>query len=363
MPLIIFIDALPHSFVDETNILMGRKLNYSLLIPNIGYSSNLHWQLLENVYPDDLGSFTDWNLSDETSKKILVLAKIFAFTEKLPIFSLLIKKFFDKILPGTKFANIPFETRKHFSNMSKYLLENPGYLLSKREYKDFSYVFETGLKTFEECLGDLKESINSNKKIFSVFNYCDRIGHLYGRTSRYDSIIKEHTEKILDLVEIYQKKNPDEKVLIFSDHGMSNVTKSVNPDLEKRFGKQSETNFIYFCDSAILRVWTSEKKKEIGDYLKTLDYGELLDDNLRKKYGVTSKTFGDFIFILYDGYEFKPNYFGHGLRTKVKGLHGYYPESKDQNAVMISNCKLDDRYTYKDFYKFYMRRIMNFSDN
>ena len=144
--------------------------------------------------------------------------------------------------------------------------------------------------------------------------------------------------------------NPKEKFVVVSDHGMSEVVFSYNLQLEKRFGIQSIKKYLFFYDSVVLRVWSKDTKllNEIEIYLNSLGIGGLLSQEDRKKYCVSNKQFGDIIYILNEGNIFLPNYFGVGLRSIVKGMHGYLPDNKDQMGVVISNFHLEKSYKTKD---------------
>ena len=60
MPLSIFIDALPYNEIVSNYKNWFSDMQISELIPNIAYSSSLHWQLYCNKYPDERGIMVDW---------------------------------------------------------------------------------------------------------------------------------------------------------------------------------------------------------------------------------------------------------------------------------------------------------------
>ena len=53
MPLSIFVDALPFNEMKENYEKELSSMQIAELVPNIAYSSSLHWQLYCNKYPDD----------------------------------------------------------------------------------------------------------------------------------------------------------------------------------------------------------------------------------------------------------------------------------------------------------------------
>ena len=110
-------------------------------------------------------------------------------------------------------------------------------------------------------------------------------------------------DKLKASIEMYKEKHPDEEVLIVSDHGMSTVETKIVLGLEKRFGKQGKKSYIAYSDTAVMCIWTEDKrlKSDIGEYLKMRTEGHLLDGEERERFGATDKKFGDIIYILREG--------------------------------------------------------------
>ncbi|MDO5478755.1 MAG: hypothetical protein Q4G23_06270, partial [Clostridia bacterium] len=122
MPLSIFIDALPFNEMKENYGEWLSDMQISELVPNIAYSSSLHWQLYCNKYPDERGVLVDWVKEDEKRKSVRLVSVLFSPFEKMGMLGVLSKKFLDrKIYRKNTFANIPFNLRKHFTQKGKYL--------------------------------------------------------------------------------------------------------------------------------------------------------------------------------------------------------------------------------------------------
>jgi len=368
MPLVIFVDALPYSFVDKykSNIWMNGKAYYKLE-PNIGYSSNLHWQLFGNVYPDDIGFFTDWSYSKEPNKAVVALSRLLSFTDRIGNLGLYIKKFLDRILlQKNVFANIPFRFRPLFRQNPEYLFFSSNTTRKLDVFKEFDLILDDEIKvSFSELLVRLENSISKkNRNIFISFGFADHLGHELSRSGRYDELINSHMEKLDIQITKYLEANPSEIVVIVSDHGMSNIEKEVDLHLESYFGKESTCNFLSYKDSAIMRLYIFDKTKEqvINEYLSKSEFGHLLTKEERILYRVSNLKFGDFIFVLYDGFVFSDNWFGKTIRkSKIEyGMHGFWPKSKDQQAVVITNqpsLVKSSELTYDDFYHL-IREVM-----
>ncbi|KMY43013.1 hypothetical protein AC622_01000 [Bacillus sp. FJAT-27916] len=355
MALVVFIDALPYTFIQGNENILKSKYNFAKLTPNVGYSSNLHWQLFAGKYPDDVGFFTDWGYSQENGSKIKIMSKILRPFEVLPLAGVISKKIVDRVIPGPKLANIPSHIRSLFSEEAKYLLSKTDYIKDIDIFAGYKFLLEDEFKySFEEMMEKMSSLIEETENIMVSFSFCDKYGHLLGRGPEYDRVIDEHLVQIISLMNKYKEKWHDNNVVIVSDHGMSNVKENVSHNLEDKFGRQKKGKYVAFCDSAILRVWTwnEQLKNDIASYLESKEYGHIMSENERIRYKVTSNKFGQLIFILKEGYTFSPNYFGVGLRTKALGMHGYWPGAIDQDGVVISDLKLKNDYNYEEFFSF-----------
>lgn len=359
MALVIFIDALPYTYI--ANSKWAEEMQVSKLKPNIGYSSNLHWQLFANIYPDELGFFTDWAYEEEENKYINNLSNMLNNLDKYEYISTIIKKILDRYIFKTNaFANIPFKFRSKFKNKAQYLFFKTEYVKEIKHFENYELILQDeNNKTYDEILKIFEEKVNDNQKnIFISLNFADSLGHSYSRSEEYNREMEKHIEKLVPIIRQYNKKNVDKKIMIVSDHGMSNVIKYVDLNLESKIGKQSDTTYISYCDSAIMRIYIYDenKKKQIEEYLTKIPYGHVISNEERIYYGITDLKFGDIIFNLHDGYMFKENWFGKSLKRKVKplGMHGFWPGTLDQMAVLMMynpTEKLKEFYDYRDAYQ------------
>ena len=115
MPLSLFCDALPYSEMSVQYKDWFDKLQLAPLMPNIAYSSSLHWQLYCNKYPDERGILVDWVREPEKNKAVRILSTILRpldVNETLGWFS---RKVLDRIVfRRNMFANVPYQFRKDF---------------------------------------------------------------------------------------------------------------------------------------------------------------------------------------------------------------------------------------------------------
>ena len=359
MPLSLFIDALPYNEMKKNYANWFDNMQIAELLPNIAYSSSLHWQLYANKYPDERGVLVDWVKEPEKNKLVCFLSKVLSPLDHFGQLGMLSKKFLDRIVfRKNVFANIPFQFRKDFSEKGSYLFWDENVYKKEPIFNGYTVVSQDeGHLSFEETKFRLDKAIeDGNKNIFGVFGFADSIGHKCQRGELYSQRISGYLTRLQESIRAYKEKYPQEPVLIVSDHGMSTVKASIDLNLEKKFGKQGRNTYIAYSDSAVMCVWANDEKLGCGisEYLRTREEGHLLTEKEREFFKVTDRKFGDIIYILREGYVFENNWFGKSIRKSSAdglGMHGFWPEweARDSMAAIIlidGKEKLEERYDY-----------------
>jgi len=370
MPLSIFIDALPYNEMKLNYSNWFENIQISEMLPNIAYSSSLHWQLYCNKYPDDRGVFVDWVKEKEPKKSVRFLSTILRPLECFDKLSVISKKVLDrKIYRKNTFANLPYKFRSEFTEKGKYLFWNKKTYGKEPIFDGYTVISQDeGHRSFDETISKLNTSIeNGDENIFLVLGFADALGHLCRRGEKYSERLKPYMAELKALLDKYLTINPKESILIVSDHGMSTVNKKIDLQLEKHFGKQNKKSYIAYSDSAIMCLFIEDKKltESIKDYLLTREEGHLLTEEDRAFYKVTDRKFGDLIYILKEGNVFANNWFGKSLKKPNpdgSGMHGFWPEwtSYDQNATVIlinGEEKLEEKYIYPSAHQL-IKRVM-----
>lgn len=364
MALSIFADALPFTEVQQNYVNWFDHMQMAELVPNIAYSSSLHWQLYCNKYPDDRGCLVDWCQCREKNKSIRLLSYLLRPTDSLGLFGVVTRKLLDRyIFRRNAFANIPFKFRGDFSERGKYLFWDKNEYGKEDVFNGYSVVSQDeGHISFSQTI-ELFFYImqNNNPNIFLNTGFADALGHKCRRGELYSSRLRPYMQQIHSAIETYLNKYPDEEVLIVSDHGMSTIKNRVDLHLEEKFGLQSKRTYIAYVDSCIMCVWVYDNsiRESIKDYLSNIREGHLLSEEERCQYRASLPVFGDFIFILREGNCFENNWFGKSLRSRSadgEGMHGFWPEreARDQMAtVLLINGKrtISPVYTYPAAYK------------
>lgn len=344
--LIIFIDAFPFLYKNEIIDYIS-KINYSAkLRPELGYSSNQHWAMFSELLPDDLGYFTDWNFQFESNN---LNEKNILYLKHNNIVNFLINYPMNKL--GLFESNIPVGLKKYFFNKAIYPLSNNNNFKKLNSEISSLTLYKTKKSNEMEMISGLTKK-GLDKRSFVVINSLDQKGHMSNtKKSSYINFLRKLLIEINDLINAFVEIYGDNsKIALLSDHGMSPVKKGVDLTLENEFGRQSPNRYLYFLDSVICRIWTKDHKfkSEIKTFLNQKKFGKVINNDERIRYQITNKKFGDIVFILNEGYVFKPNFFGLGLRGLPSGMHGYNSESNIQSGVISSNIDIFTKKKYRN---------------
>jgi len=341
---IIFIDGLSYDLAKRRNLFKDLDLSdLGPITPGIGYSVNQKVELFSGLKPDEVGFFCEWGLKPSfNTTKVRRYSGLLRPIRNAYILDGLIHKMVNFWYDT---ANIPFHLIGYFSKIKDGLVYSPTsripsifkeYPIERvlvEEYGEDDIVFEEALRRIPEV-----------PLLFISIGELDLYAHHFGLGSeKYEVKLVKTIENIANLVNYYRKIRPQGYILILSDHGMAEVTQGISlNNMEKEFGEASEKTFIYFQDSTIMRVWVFDTVlyTEIEDYLQKTPFGKVLSPEERKKLGVSTPDFGSCIFILKEGYIFRPSF--HGLSLRTKAMHGYHPECKSQKTICYFSGSLQD---------------------
>lgn len=359
MPLSLFVDALPYNEMKAHYADWQADMQLGELIPNIAYSSSLHWQLYCDKYPDDRGVLVDWVRQAEKNKVVRFLSTVLAPLDKMGNLGLLSKKVLCRyIMRRNAFANIPYQFRKDFTEMGTYLFWNEKTYRTEPIFDGYTVISQDeGHRSFDLTLSLLRETVDrGDTHIFGVFGFADALGHVCRRGETYSARLRPYMDALGEVIALYREKHPDQEVLMVSDHGMSTVERKIDLKLEEHFGKQKKGRYVAYCDTAVMSIWCDDPSLEqpIRDYLATHPEGHLLTEEERAYFRATDRKFGDILYILREGNVFADNWFGKSIRKPNPdgaGMHGFWPEweAKDQMAcvaLMGGNRTLQERYDY-----------------
>lgn len=343
MPLSLFLDALPYTLIRDSYRDWLRDQQTAPVLPGIGYSANLHWQLYCGAYPDDMGFFTDWIEAREPDQGICRTADALQFLDKAPLLGGLSRKVLNR-LPRFRgcFANIPYRYRAQFCNRANYLFLHTETLAEVDLFAGYTAVLqdETQAAPEETCARISAEIETGNRKIFGAFSFPDTLGHRGPREERYRQRMRPPMECVRAVTEQYRSAFPEEEVLLISDHGMSAVAREVDAARDLGIGEESG-DYVAFYDAEILKIYLNRESSRpaLSARLADSPFGHLLTEEERTRAHVTDRRFGDLIFILKEPYSFARHWFGWNLFGPKSGygMHGFWPEQavSDHTAVAI----------------------------
>lgn len=357
--LIVFIDALPYEKAKELDSIR-LNLTSKPLTPGYGYSVNLHTELFSGKSPDEVGFFGEWLIDLESKSKSSPYRMLEKFEKIVPqcvsrVFRLGINRLFK-----AGFCYIPAKFLHYFKQAGVYPLVESGKvdsILDQFDFKEF-IADRTGLglgkkdqPTYELAM---KSIANGDKDIFVSMCDLDGLYHEFGTKS---NIIQDKLDdldnKLGKMFSKYRKKNNKEPIIVLSDHGICDVDKEVDLDLSK-FSKDIERgDLVYFYDSLYLQVWSLQENEKLLSEVDSFLLGNYplhkLNDKSRIENGITSREFGDNLYLLNEGAGFVPNFFGFRC---LKSYHGYCPSNKNSKGVLASNVDISGVEKNIDVYNF-----------
>ena len=341
--LIIFVDSLPYNLLPQTTFLNTFQEKWAIE-PGFGYSVNIHAEMFAGMSPDKVGFFGEW-LYDPDRAPGRLLKPILPLLDKL-FWPYLLNRGLQRILtlwyhPGHPMPNIPLRHLDKFSLNGIHILSPdfpyPTIFTRFQKLKVLNYkgvdmkkgkrdqlLFKRGL-----------EAIPEHPFLFVPLPDLDGFGHRFGvEASSYRQHLDRVDEWCYQLTEAYLNRYPGGHVFVVSDHGMTNVFEGVYLDIEEQIGPAHSKSYMYFSDANLLRVWVFDKllMNPLRRYLENYSYGNILNEQERLKYGLTSLSFGDFILVLDENLAFQPSTFAQNIPV---GMHGYHPTVPSQQGIAL----------------------------
>jgi hypothetical protein len=344
--LIIFIDCFPASAgASFLTALRGR----SCIRPGFGYSVNIVAELFAGTTPDELGYFNIFSYNPDNrwlrrwapALRLLAPLRHWYFGDRFAHRAL------SRVVgyPG----NIPFDYLGYFEPTGVYPFSGDFSHPTLFDVTDLpaTRVFHSDLKGVRPPLRDralidrAEASMKPGQSVFLSLSDLDAITHRHGVGSpEFENRIAELDGWLTRLISRFKDDNPDGFVTVVSDHGASNPTDTVDLAVERHFGRASPDRYMFFLDATLGRFWVPDAglRREIRQFLSEASAGQVVSETEREEYAITSRAFGDIIWLVDEGYGISPSFLGRGL---AKALHGYHPELPSQQAVFLTSGALD----------------------
>jgi hypothetical protein len=342
-PLIIFVDGFPFSILSCVNGWKGFEVQQPLQT-GLGYSINIKSEIFGGHRADDLGFFNEWQLRPHYAVQPPggTLERASLLIERIYYLDRIVHRAYAML--RHQVCNIPFRFVGYFheAGLSVFSPQFPHPTIMSRypALKVFSLATYAGRVADglrDRCVyEDAKRAVREGFPVLAAFEEFDGAGHSYGvGTPEYMDRVHEFVGWVDDLVKTFRSQNGDAgEIFLFSDHGMANVTEEAELDIERTFGRAAPDRYLYFLDATMARVWLFDPtlRESIASYLQSRNFGRLVDDETRQRYGIASRHGGDLLFLLNEGIGLCPTFFG---RRTAKALHGYDPTLANQQGVFL----------------------------
>jgi len=188
------------------------------------------------------------------------------------------------------------------------------------------------------------ESMKAHQLTVSFFSELDAIEHWNGKDSpQVNKKLVELTDYVNNLVTLFENSNPGGNVIIFSDHGMISVEKTIKLESKiKNIGLRDGSDYLSFYDATMARFWffNEESKRKIIEKLNIIKEGRILGNTELTQAGLnfTDRAYGDLIFATKPGVMISPNYFQG--KKRFREVHGHCPPSRDEYGFFLSNKQM-----------------------
>jgi len=353
----VFLDGLGYDSIEYMPFL--NSFNTYPLYSMFGYSVTCHATMYTGLYPEDHGLLFIWKRSPETSpfKGLNLLNDIPGLNNQY--IKYLITKFYKKTKRYSSYFGIPrigylpYKYWPQFDVSEKKFWNEDGYISPHKTL--FEIIRENNLiysiigmdkKLHHESYFVDSQDIPEGKDwIYLFMGDPDHFTHQY---TKYSSFLKAQLFRIDRLLEkkYHQMKDiyGDFYFIVWSDHGQLTIKERIDPyALFSSFGVNLN-NYLHAVEATIGRFWYKNniEKKTIENILLSLPCGNILNNELQKKYNVRIKdkfAWGDIIFQLNGGCVFSKTLWGN--TNKVKSTHGYLPDEKNYQGVLITNFSND----------------------
>ncbi|MEI6875661.1 MAG: alkaline phosphatase family protein [Spirochaetota bacterium] len=197
-----------------------------------------------------------------------------------------------------------------------------------------------------EAVADLKAALadGAPRMAYLYLAKMDALLHALGTGApEIDAKIEGYQATLRAVVEDARKSYDEVRLFVFSDHGMTNITRT-SPLMAAidASGLVFGEDYAAVYDSTMARFWFIKEgaRERIMKVLEGHPDGRILDDATLRDWGVdfADRRYGELFFLLHPGVLLCPSFMG----TKpLAGMHGYAPDSPGSRASFFSTADLD----------------------
>jgi hypothetical protein len=174
---------------------------------------------------------------------------------------------------------------------------------------------------------------------FVYLHHIDMASHLLGVEGGLFRRMVRRTDRLTgEVVDRIRSRLGDVDLVVFSDHGMSQVRRTVAyPHLWTHPAFPSR--FCFALDATMVRLWFADRDPELRDEVRAaVQAGApgrwLSADELRELHlSFDDRLYGDEVFLLDPGVAIFPNF--HSM-LNPRAMHAYHPDDPDQQGICIA---------------------------
>lgn len=175
----------------------------------------------------------------------------------------------------------------------------------------------------------------------------DAVGHLHGpRSPERRAMVRALDRRLRQVVEAFQTRHPEGRYVIFGDHGMVDVDRTLTlPPLVRSVatgaGLRVGRDFEIWLDSTLVRLWfhRDRAREALTRWLSTDEtmntHGQVLTPERCREIHVPPPggIYGDLYWLAHPGVLLWPDFFHRG--APLRGMHGYETHVPEQQTFAV----------------------------
>lgn len=344
MIIVLLADAIGYHYCDDQTVKDRLSQLFETIVPAesfLAYSAGIHASIWTSSHIKDHGIWLNYFLKSFPNRETEInhlawrLQSLITFVHK-------------RLVQNPSLYYIPKEISSSFGKI-EYDFTSPFYhkelssLFWELTANEVKFQFSVARK-----IEQLSSVISKNAVNILFLDEFDALGHRLGPKS---PMLKKRILELVDRLETIKRMNADSLIILFSDHGMSEIRTRVDFLEQIRFldknGIKLGRDYVFFLDGTLIRFWLRRKEEKAEQALRetAADFpGHVLSEEEKQRYGLpVSNKFGDLVFLADSGTEIFPNFFHPLYASYEKGIHGYAPESSCSFGIFAATSSLNSR--------------------
>jgi predicted AlkP superfamily pyrophosphatase or phosphodiesterase len=353
--LFIFADALGWELVRHYNVLQSVAPHQNKCETLFGYSATCDPTILTGASPRDHGHFSFFVKCDPAQSPFKAMRFLGWLPDRLAGYHKIRNRLSRYVAKSKGYTgyfqlySVPFRFLPWLDYTEKKDIYEPGGIIGGQE--SIFEVWKRSGKPWHRSdwrNGDEKnyaetEELTGKGEVELLYLFTaglDAVMHRYGPWSQETrDAFKAFEKRIEKLVQLAESKYREVRLALFSDHGMTEVTKTSNLRVRcERLPLKYGIDYVAVWDSTMARFWFHNEKarKLVTDLLNRAPEGQILSTETLKQWrcDFPENEYGELFYLLNPGVLFVPSFLN---LSKVPGMHGYSPDDKDSAASWLSN--------------------------